>query len=267
MPTLNKYKNEPGYFIRAWAPETGNITYQIRREGNPIVEDYGLHDGDEISWDIIRTLKTLGLVSTNESGIIPPDDDFEPDQEEVEVTSLTEQEAYELIDALQSHQEISSDKLVNICSILGVEPPVTKLDKLENSLEKDIQKLIAQEQLPVEHTLGDTSPENVLLVVSINDIREETQNGELGVNMIIMDGADTNGLVYHWAFVCQEHGIETWEIHYNDTVSWSEKGEVLRQEGQLISALAISLQEFEIEPGNPSKSPQPSFIDIEEIGV
>lgn len=267
MPTINKYKNEPGYFIRAWTPETENITYQIRREGNSIVEDYGLKDGDEISWDVIRTLKVLGLISTKKSGIISPDDEFEPDQEQVDVTALSEQEAYDLVEALQSHREISSDKLEEICNILGIERPMTELDQLENTLEEKIQELIAEGQFPMEQTLGDISPSEVLTVVSVNDIQDEVSNGNIGINIFLIEEAENDRFVHHWIFICQEHGIETWEVYFNDDVSWLVKGEVIRQEGQLIPTLATSLEVFGINSGSPVESPRPAFVDIDEIGV
>jgi hypothetical protein len=275
MPTLNEYKNEPGYFIRAWTPETENITYQIRREGTPIVEDYGLKDGEEISWVVIKSLKALALIETKESGIISPNDDFEPDYDQVDVTALSEQEAYDLLEALQSHQEISPDKLEDICEILGVEPPRTELDQLENSIQQEIRELITKDQFPLERTLGGLVPDDILLFVSVNDIQEEVQNGNLGINVFLIDGTENNELaetennvlVWHWAFVCQEHGIENWEIHFNGDIGWPEKGEVIRQEGQLVPILAKSLEEVGIDSGSPLQSPRPSFVETDEIGV
>jgi len=117
VPTFNEYQNDFGYYIRAWTPETGNINYKLRREGNPIVEDYGLEHGEDISWDTINSLKTLGLIYTDESGTIASDE-FEPDPDHVNETSLTQQEAKNLLKIIQSHHDVTGEELDEICQFL-----------------------------------------------------------------------------------------------------------------------------------------------------
>ncbi|NUB91167.1 hypothetical protein HT576_09055 [Haloterrigena sp. SYSU A121-1] len=99
MPTINSYVDEEGYYIRARPSGAGNITYKIKDEGNPVVWKHGLRDGDEISWSTIQSFKALGIIYTEESGTLGPDD-FKPDPEQLEKTELPESDAEELFGIL-----------------------------------------------------------------------------------------------------------------------------------------------------------------------
>lgn len=44
MPTVDAYKNESGYYIRAWTSDLGNINYKLHDGGDKIIEVVGLSD-------------------------------------------------------------------------------------------------------------------------------------------------------------------------------------------------------------------------------
>lgn len=284
MPTFNKYKNKLGYFIRAWTPETGNINYKIRKEGNPIVEDFGLKDGDEISWDTINSLKALGLIYTDESGTIATDE-FVPDPDHISETSLSDQKAHDLFDILHNHRNISPNELDEICGILGIDKSTNELTNLGNLLNEKVREIIDDGALPTKHTLGEISSEDNLLNVTVDNIQDETKNGYAGINIILIsqdttgtnsemtihlgDDTESDGgrMIIHWVFVCQSHGIERWEVAFNGNRTWEQKGEVIRQKGQLIPIIANSLKEIDIDPESPLETPSPPFVEFNEIGV
>jgi hypothetical protein len=180
MPTFNEYENDPGYFIRAWTPETGNITYGIRSGGNPIVEDYGLEDEADISWDTINSLKSLGLIYTKESGTIASDD-FEPDPEQISETSLTQSESKELFEIIQSHRDLTTDELDEICSILGIEsPPVEEFEVTIPLNQKHIGTITNLENEPA---FSNMEKEKLAVWVKImGAIRESEEIQEIETN-------------------------------------------------------------------------------------
>ena len=255
MPSFNEYKNESGYFIRAWTPETENITYQILTEANPIIEDYGLEDGDEVSWDLIRSLKALGLISTKKSGVISPNDDFEPDHQKVDANSLSEQEAYNLLGALQSHQEISPDKLDEICGILGVESP----ENDEVKLRKALEKIITTEDFgsfPTDLTLNGDSSESTLFV-DVQDVQENDETPHIyRIGIFLLGDVDRTepGMARHDIIVCQEHGVELWNFVVSGELSWQKHAEMAQQKSLLLPVLIEWLGELDVDVGTPHEN-------------
>jgi hypothetical protein len=122
MPTIQEYTNDPGYFIRARPSSVESpITYQIEPEGYAIIDSYGLSHEDQISWSVIQSLKSLGLLYTNKSGVIGSDD-FEPDPDQLKETELDEKAALRLAKVISENIDISSEKLREILSILNIDP-------------------------------------------------------------------------------------------------------------------------------------------------
>jgi hypothetical protein len=122
VPTLNEYTSDPGYFVRARPSSVESpITYQIESDGYCVIDSYGLSDGDQISWSIIQSLKSLGLLYTNESGVLETDE-FEPDPDQLKETALDDQEARRLAEIIYNNIEIGEDQLKDILSILDVDP-------------------------------------------------------------------------------------------------------------------------------------------------
>lgn len=122
MPTLNKYTNEPGYYVRARPSSTGApITYQIESEGYSIIESYGLSDGEQISWSIIQSLRSLGLIYTDQSGVLDSDE-FEPDPSQLKETALDDAAARRLAEVIAENLDIGVDQLRTILDILNIDP-------------------------------------------------------------------------------------------------------------------------------------------------
>lgn len=266
MPTFNEYKNERGYYIRAWTPGTGNINYKIRREGAPIVNNYDISDEDVISWDTIKSLKSLGLIYTEGSGTLS-NDDFDPDPDQVEETSLSAEEAQKLLETIQEHRNLSQEKLEELCSILGIEPATPKLEQLEDMLEAGIRTCIDSKSFPTEKTLPQAGEEDIHVVVEAVDLRGEIENGYAGIEIYLLADSPTDELNWaaHRVFICKVHGIENWLAGGLRENTWTVKAEVCRQKGHLISLLAVLLDDVGIDPGSPTKSPTPEFRDLSDL--
>jgi hypothetical protein len=106
VPTLNQYKDNTGYYIRAWTTDIGNITYKLKSESNSIIKDCGFNHGDEISWEVIKSLKSIGLVYTNKSGIIEVGE-FEPEPGQAQENPLSKRQAKALLEAIQKYHNLS----------------------------------------------------------------------------------------------------------------------------------------------------------------
>ena len=122
MPTIQEYTNDPGYFIRARPSNVESpITYQIESEGYAIIDSYGLSHKDQISWSVVQSLKSLGLLYTNKSGVIGSDE-FEPDPDQLKETELGEEAALRLAKVISKNIDISPGELREILSILNIDP-------------------------------------------------------------------------------------------------------------------------------------------------
>jgi hypothetical protein len=133
VPSLNKYANEPGYYIRALPSSVdAPITYQIESEGYSIIESYGLKDGEQISWSIIQSLKSLGLLYTDQSGVVGADE-FEPDTSQLEETALDDDAARRLAEVIAENIDIDGEELLVILDILDIDSSTFDLPDTESS--------------------------------------------------------------------------------------------------------------------------------------
>lgn len=120
MPTINVYKQGGGYYIRARPSDaTGIITYKIRSYGNPVVREMDFKNGEEITWESINALKSLGIVYTDGSGTVAPDG-FDPDSDLLRKKSISEQKARRMLTAVQKHLEMGQQQLQDAADALGV---------------------------------------------------------------------------------------------------------------------------------------------------
>lgn len=241
------------------------FNYKIREEGYPIVENYGLTHGDEISWDTIRTLKALGLIYTEGSGTIL-DDEFEPDPDHVDTTALSTEEAEELLEVILEHQELAPDEVNEVCGILGIDPPSDDLEPLEEAIDEKMEFLIETGIFPGSETLQTGDPAEILVAVTTEELRETTENGLLSIDITFvadLPESDALPMVTHSIFVCQQHGIEHWVVRFDGAKTWARKGEVTRQKGILMPAIVELLAEVGIDPGEPDDTPEPELTDLE----
>jgi hypothetical protein len=264
MPTFNKYQNNPGYYIRAWTSDIGNITYKIKQEGYPIVEQYGLTHGDNISWDTINSLKSMGLIYTGRSGTIG-DDEFEPDPDQVSETALSTEEAEELLEVILEHRDLDSKKVEELCNILDIDPPSDRFGRFETALTEKVEFLVEIGRLPTSDTLQTSNPEEIKPIISIDDLRETTENGLLNIYVTftaVPANSDEVQLVRHHIFVCKEDGINDWRIGTNNNETWVTKSELIRQKGWILPTIIELMKKFDIKSGPPAESLSPELSDI-----
>lgn len=169
MPTINEYANDIGYYILAHPPGgSGTVTYNIDITGYPIIDDLDVSDGEEISWEVVEVLKSLGLIYTHGSGTISSDN-FDPEAEQLEKVSLTEEEAHRLAESIQRNTEVNEEKLSGVTSILGIESipsepksieqqkPDENKDKLDsgeksNSVDSIVDQQTSRDELCIGNT-------------------------------------------------------------------------------------------------------------------
>lgn len=107
MPVLHRYKDNDGYYLRANPPSINSpVTYQVHKTAESLFEAIGYGDGDSIPWNVIKPLRIVGHIYTQNGGVEPSDDDFDPD-ESLTSTSL-DSDAEEL---LREHLESYSGGL------------------------------------------------------------------------------------------------------------------------------------------------------------
>lgn len=190
MPTINEYSEEPGYYIRARPSNIESpITYQVEPEGYKIIESYGLSHGDQISWSIIQSLKSLGLLFTNESGIIGSDE-FDPDPEQLKETELDDSAAFELAEIIQQNINISPEELSELLSILGIDPQSFKYEGETDEKETTPSATLEKSNMP-------TFP--VHEEISVLDGKTIFKTDEWWKAAIIAEGYhDPDILIYLW---------------------------------------------------------------------
>lgn len=98
---------------------------------------------------MIQALKAVRCISTKQSGIIEPGDDFEPDPELLKEASLPDQEAKSLLTTIQEHHDLTQEELEMISSVLNIEIPGINTDHIQNSLNKKVSSQIDSEELPI----------------------------------------------------------------------------------------------------------------------
>jgi hypothetical protein len=266
VPTLNEYKNEYGYYISAWTTKTGNITYKIREEGYEIVEDLEITDGQECSWDIITSLKSLSLIYTDQSGTIATDE-FEPDPKKVSETELSETEARRLYDIIQKHQDLTDVEINRLSEILDIELSSGGFQHLESQLNEKVSYLLETGTIPSRYSLQTGGKEIINVVATTEDLRTQTEKGVVGINITLISelvNSDYTPMVDHAIFVCEEHGIENWRVGLNGNHTWDIKGEVARQKGVLLPAVAELLEGADIDSGGPSDKIGPPLLDFKD---
>ena len=269
MPTVKEYKDDPGYYIRARPPDTGNINYKIKSEAYPIIEGYGLGHGDEITWDMIRSMKSLGFIYTDGSGVLDVGE-FEPDPEQLEQTSLSEQQANDLLETIQEHYHLGPEQLETVCSILGIEILGLDTERIQNSLKKGVSSLINSENFLTKSTLKYDSLDEVSVAPLVQKSEDQDGNDELkmSINLIStadIDNSDYLNLLCHSINVSYEQGIDEWLVGFSDNRSWDAKSEITQQVSHLIPVFINELESLGIDPGDPEELPEPDWRNFTDV--
>lgn len=252
MPTINAYKHDRGYYIRAWTSELGNINYKLRSGGNKIIEEYGLDDGDDISWDTIHSLKAIGEIYTEGSGTLGPDEFASPDGD---VKSLTEEEAERLLRSILDENDPSEDQIEELCSILGIEKPTSRVEELERELESRIVARGGLDYLDTEETLnGD--PDEWSFWASFQGVEgSENPPVDCTINLFFLGDTalDHPGIARHDIYLCSEHGLEAWSFAYSGEDEWKCHAEMASQKSDLMPLVINWLDELGVEYGTPAE--------------
>lgn len=261
MPTVNTYVNERGYYIRARPSGIGNITYKIEKEGHPVLREYGLSDGDEIAWSTIQSLKTLGVIYTEQSGTLGPDD-FRPDPEQLEKTKLTESEAEELFSIIVSRFKISAKKRGEIRSTLGLAAEID-LETIGDRLRSYLESYTDTESFTVRNAPPAETAEELDIATWVEDVNS-TDHGTWRFHILIINEVnDQSYFTDHCVHLCEEHGIEYWHVRTLESPTWNIKRVAIEQKGVIFPRLLDELQAAGFDPGDPTEVLSP-HVDCAE---
>ncbi|WP_160135823.1 hypothetical protein [Halococcus salsus] len=262
MPTFNQLKDKSGYYIYAWTPKTGNITYKLKSEANPIIDDYDLRHGDDISWDVIKSLKFLRFIYTDGSGILEVGD-FEPNPNQVQETSLTKSQAKALLKIIQDYYDLSESQMETLCSILDIEVPGLNPTRIKKLLRNRITSLSST--FPVSNTLRRKSIDDVTASATTWELGDK----ELGLRFLFasFSGADaTDPVEYlsHDVFVSEYLGITKWVTGLTNR-SRDAEVEIAQQMEQLVPIVVWALKDVGVNPGQLEELSGPDIRDFEDM--
>jgi len=251
MPTINAYKHDPGYYIRAWTSDLGNINYKLRSRGNTIIERFGLEDSDEISWDTIHALKSIGEIYTEGSGTLGRDD-FAP--LDGDTKTLSEEEAKRLLDSILDEKNPSEQRIEELCDILDIDRPESNIERLEQELASRLAGITSRESFQTEVTLNGPA-DQASISVNIEPSEESTDPPlDSTINLLLLGDTslDDPGIARHDIYLCEEHGLEGWSFAYSG--SWETHAEMARQKAELMPIVIQWFDDLNIDYGIPKES-------------
>jgi len=273
MPTLNPYKNNPEYYIRAWTSNLGNINYKLHPEGWKIIDDWdGLPSDGDITWQQINALKSVGVVYTDDTGVIYPDDEkFQPDPDQINAMDLTEGEARSFLESILSNCNLSSEQMANLCQILDVEPPSDEIKaRFEPAVKSIITALnsrISEGIIPIDETIPLSSAEEFFLtdpenedptrddvevvgfVLGPEDIEREDPEFEEGYDKNILcititgsatSGEKLRGSLLNMVFFDDDQ-ITAWSILCSQELTWEVRSELFGQISTMLPPIIETL--------------------------
>lgn len=243
MPTLKAYKNDPGYYILAWAPEVGNLTYQVNTEAESVLAAVGFEDGDELDWGVLNALKVAGLLYTgDEAPSIDLDsvDAFDPNDP---LERLSEPDAEELLTELEALARVGPGQTDEIRSLLGLADTETAVIEavapgeveatLEAELDARVEALIADDEHH-SNLLGG------MMETTFHAITSE--DGEINLSTTV-EGSDSR-IPFFVEFVAnEERGVHTVEIDTDTKMDWEMRAETYRMLADLLPVVESTLGE------------------------
>lgn len=282
MPTLNKYSNKPGYHIRAWTQELGNFNYKIKSKGWPLIKNvYRNKNKTNITWKEINGLKSVGLVYTDDSGVIRPSDErFNPDPEKLSSENLSESAATTLLQNVFSELSLSFEELRELSSILGLgdDGVVKCLEPMcEPFAAKSKQCIRSQEELiPNYMSLDEKSDESISLeeaeieafISAPEDVSKESSDWEEGysqfslVIILLAPGDLSEGVEFIMHQVCfDQNGIPYWDLIATRD-SWSTRAILHSQIGALLPIIISELENIGISIPTSEDSLESRFTKL-----
>lgn len=260
MPILKEYKNRSGFHIRAWGPDSGYITYQVRSEAEPILRKVGFKHADELGWSVVNALRVAGLVHTGDQGVDPIEThvDFESDNE---ARALSGQQARELLSALENLSSIDSGTANEIRDILNMdsEDEDETNDRLSPSdLQQEINvrvaELIESGRCTSQLLSEPGTPTFHVGYYSRNGdgiIRIRTATG------FKIEGSYAGAFFYFTADY--DVGLYKIEVAVDTTIDWTTRGEIYRAIADFLPIVASSLRHKNVDPGDATVDPEITF--------
>lgn len=257
MPSLRSYKNDPGYYIRARPPEVGNINYKIKDEGYSLVEALELPAKDEISWDTINALKAMKLIYTDGSGVIGPDDGFQPNPEEAAKHALSEEEAKDVLATIRSNHDLTDAELAEIRNILGISETGTDFEALGVRVETWVQNAVSKEIVPTERTV-ECDPSQVNVSVTVKRGQDDAFTG-FSVSLYEGENSSLFSTLTHHIGATEEDGLQWWKVAYDEEFPWGERAELDTQVVNIRGLIVAAFKMHDVDPGDATRDPETEY--------
>jgi hypothetical protein len=252
VPTLRSYVDTSGHYIRAWAPDVGNITYQVSTDANPILSDVGFESGDEIPWTVVSALRAAGLVYIGDGETDTPDgNSFDPDNQLEELCSET---AGQLLSQLESLPTVGPDEVEEIERILNIDSDV---DNPSTTRTEDLSQEVSIRCHELVRTGGYTS--SILEQGDLNTFtvsRKKDREYRLRTN--VADFNQSHGWLFIYYNVIENIGLDSVEVAVDPgrgdiEMDWEMRAEVHKLIADFLPIVTSALRHKNIAMGEPDR--------------
>jgi hypothetical protein len=182
------------------------------------------------------------LIYTDESGTIK-DEDFNPDPDQLKETSLTNDQAKRLLKAVRNNVDVDQDRLDEICSMLGVDPPQKEIEATQESIAEMINQALLTEGFPTDNTL---TPNGEDVRVDISALDQSTKNNslEIRIHIELESAISTEQHKILYVITLSGNGLETYNALVKpDNNYWKIRSEIHSQKGFIIPKLVKVLED------------------------
>lgn len=107
-PTLNRYTDSRGYYIKARPSNVGNVTYQVTSRTEEFITELGYSDSENLPWGLINPLRAAGEIYTRGTGT-EQQNQSAPELSPDSLPELSETEADSLIEYLEDATDVDSN--------------------------------------------------------------------------------------------------------------------------------------------------------------
>ena len=269
MPKLNAYTDDPGYFIRAWISDAGNVTYQVKPMAEQVLTNAGYRDGDDLPWDVIKALRAVGFVhigNDQTEKYADQVDDFEPDGKMLEVD---DEKATKILEQLKTNTSIKGDALDRARNVLGVDTPSSNQPSTDNGTLNFVEKTRNRIQDKIDSpSEGDSIPfdsehNDGIFDPTIEQESPDTYKAKVGLSVLIDDGTRnaSHGVVFVNLYLDENAGltdikvvIDMWKLYGENgnsyVITWETRADINLLLGDLIPIMRSTLEEEGYKVGN-----------------
>ena len=269
MPKLNAYADDPGYFIRAWISDAGNVTYQVKPMAERVLTNAGYADGDDLPWSVIKALRAVGFVhigNDQTEKYADQVDDFEPDGKMLEVD---DEKATKILEQLKTNTSIKGDALDRARNVLGVDTPSSNQPSTDNGTLNFVEKTRNRIQDKIDSpSEGDSIPfdsehNDGIFDPTIEQESPDTYKAKVGLSVLIDDGTRnaSHGVVFVNLYLDENAGltdikvvIDMWKLYGENgnsyVITWETRADINLLLGDLIPIMRSTLEEKGYKVGN-----------------